>query len=70
MKLQMRSNPPQSQAIGYIDAEAVRRFDLKNSKDWKNIKSISSVDLEYLYVRSAYDNHGSQKRKLLISIHL
>ena len=59
----------QSQAIGYIDAEAVRRFDnLKRyNKDWKNIKSISSVDLEYLYVRSAYDNHplGSQEKEVV-----
>lgn len=59
----------QSRAIGYIDAEAVRRFDnLKRyNKDWKNIKSISSVDLEYLYVRSAYDNHplGSQEKEVV-----
>lgn len=53
----------QSQAIGFIDAEAVRRFqELKKwNKDWKNIKSISLTDLEYLYVRSAYAQHPMDK---------
>ncbi|MDD4778517.1 MAG: alpha-2-macroglobulin family protein [Fermentimonas sp.] len=59
----------QSQAVGYIDAEAVRRFDnlKKYNKDWKNIKTISSTDLEYLFVRSAYDNHPveSQVKELI-----
>jgi hypothetical protein len=47
------------QAIGFIDAEAVRRFNelKKLNKDWKNIKSLPRTDLEYLYVRSAYAQH-------------
>lgn len=53
----------QSRAIGFIDAEAARRFnELKRlNKDWKNIKSISLADLEYLYVRSAYAQYPMDK---------
>jgi len=48
----------QSAALSFIDAEAIRRFDAlkKQNKDWKNSKTISLTDLEYLYVRSAYDD--------------
>lgn len=48
----------QSRAVSYIDAEAVRRFDAlkKQHKDWKNSKTISLTDLEYLYVRTAYND--------------
>jgi len=51
--------PMLSQAIGFIDAEAIRRFEaLKRlNKAWKNIKTISATDLEYLYVRTAYTGH-------------
>lgn len=47
----------QLNAINYIDAEAVRRFESmkKQNKEWRNIKSISTTDLEYLFVRSLYD---------------
>lgn len=59
----------QSQAISYIDAEAIRRFDnlKKYNRNWKNIKTISTFDLEYLFVRSAYDDYpiGSQERELI-----
>ena len=59
----------QSQAVGYIDAEAVRRFEnlKKYNRDWKNIKTISSTDLEYLFVRSGYDNNpvGSQEKEMI-----
>lgn len=55
----------QQKAIAYSDSEALRRFELlKRNKDWRNIKSISSTDLEYLYVRSAYTQyplHGEAK---------
>jgi hypothetical protein len=45
----------QSNAIRYIDNEAVQRFEwLKRNPDWRNIRTISTFDLEYLYVRSAY----------------
>lgn len=48
----------QQKAIGYIDAEAIRRFEelKKHNKDWKNIKTVSLVDLEYLFVRQSYEN--------------
>ena len=48
----------QSKAISYIDAEAIRRFESlkKFNKDWKNIKSLSTTDLEYLFVRTSYDS--------------
>lgn len=50
-------------AIKFIDAEAIRRFEsLKRyNKDWKNIKSISTMDLEYLLVRSSYDQYPMDK---------
>jgi hypothetical protein len=46
----------QKKAVSYIDSEAVRRFeDLKKyNKDWRSSKTIPVIDLEYLYVRSAY----------------
>lgn len=49
----------QAKAISFIDAEAIRRFaDLKRQhKKWKEIKSLSVTDLEYLYVRTAYTEH-------------
>lgn len=48
----------QNKAVGYIDAEALRRFeDLKRyNKDWQKMKTISLTDLEYLFVRLKYDN--------------
>ena len=53
----------QSRAVSYIDAEAIRRFESlkKYHKDWKNIKSISTTDLEYLFVRSSYNQHQMDK---------
>jgi len=41
---------------------SVRFNELKRlNKNWKNIKSISLADLEYLYVRSAYAQHPMDK---------
>lgn len=53
----------QEKALFYIDTEAIRRFDAlkKYNKDWKNIKTISVTDLEYLYVRSGYTGHPLDK---------
>ena len=52
-------NTMQARAVSYIDSEAIRRFESlkKYNKDWKNIKSISTTDLEFLFVRSSYNNH-------------
>lgn len=49
----------QKQAISYIDSDALRSFEQmkKYNIDWKNIKTISTSDLEYLYVRSAYPEY-------------
>ncbi|MDR1743877.1 MAG: hypothetical protein LBR48_08710 [Dysgonamonadaceae bacterium] len=46
----------QKKAVAYIDSEALRGFEQlkKYNGDWENIKTISTGDLEYLYVRSAY----------------
>lgn len=48
----------QSAAVSYIDAEAIRRFDAlkKYNKNWRAIKTISSTNLEYLYVRASYND--------------
>ena len=53
----------QTKAVAFIDAEAIRRFEAlkKYNKDWRNIKSIPSIDLEYLYVRMAYNDHPKDK---------
>ncbi len=49
----------QGRAVDYIDAEALRRFNMlkQNNKEWEKIKTISRVDLEYLFVRSAYGEY-------------
>lgn len=56
-------NSMQLNAIKYIDAEAIRRFESlkKYNKDWKKIKTISVTDLEYLFVRSYYNQHPMDK---------
>ena len=53
----------QKKALFYIDTEAVRRFEAlkKYNKDWKNSKTISTTDLEYLYVRSGYTGYPLEK---------
>ncbi len=55
--------PMQAKAVSYVDIEAQRRFESlkKYNKDWKNIKTISITDLEYLYVRSAYTGNTLDK---------
>jgi len=53
----------QAKAISYIDSEALRSFELfkKQDKNWSNIKTIFTPDLEYLYVRSAYPQYALSK---------
>lgn len=53
----------QSGAVSFIDAEAIRRFEtLKRlNKAWKNIKTISTTDLEYLYIRTAYSEYPTDE---------
>lgn len=65
----------QENAVFYIDTEAVRRFEAlkKYNKDWKNIKTISVTDLEYLYVRSGYtgyplDKEGEEMTDFYLSV--
>jgi hypothetical protein len=50
----------QGRAVDYIDAEALRRFNtLKQyNKEWEKMKVLSRVDLEYLFVRSAYGENS------------
>lgn len=62
----------QSVAIEYIDAEALERFEQlkKWNKKWKEIKSVSGFDLEYLYVRSFYPNkHLSKESESMINFY-
>ena len=49
----------QKQAISYIDSDALRSFEQmkKYNIDWENIKTISTSDLEYLFVRNAYSEY-------------
>ncbi|MDR0422331.1 MAG: hypothetical protein LBH72_04885 [Proteiniphilum sp.] len=46
----------QKRAVSYTDMEAIRRFEAlkRHDKKWKGRKTIPVIDLEYLYVRSAY----------------
>lgn len=46
-------------AVNYIDRQALRSFEQlkQNNKKWKNIASISDIDLEYLFVRSMYTQY-------------
>ena len=50
----------QEKAVFYIDTEAQRRFEAlkKYDKKWKNITTISTADLEYLYIRSGYTGYS------------
>jgi uncharacterized protein YfaS (alpha-2-macroglobulin family) len=49
----------QAKAVSYIDGEALHRFEQlkKQNKDWQKLKTIPVSDLEYLYVRSAYNQY-------------
>lgn len=53
----------QEKAIEYIDSEALLRFNRlkQNNKSWRKLKSISTHDLEYVYVRSLYSQYGLSK---------
>lgn len=53
----------QVEAIAFIDAEAIRRFDAlkRYNKEWKSIKTISITDLEYIFVRAAYEEYPLDK---------
>ena len=46
----------QTKAIGFIDKKFLTHFNdwKKYNKDWKNEKTLSSYELEYLWVRSMY----------------
>ena len=50
-------------AVYYADGEALRNFEQlkKYNKDWRKIQSISTSDLEYLYVRSSYSQYPLNK---------
>ncbi|MCC8146065.1 MAG: hypothetical protein LIO93_06445 [Bacteroidales bacterium] len=45
-------------AIGFIDNAFIRHYEdlKKNNKDWKKLKTVSTYELEYLFVRSYYKN--------------
>lgn len=53
----------QNKALSFIDTEAQRRFEemKKYNKEWRNIKTISITDLEYLYIRLGYTEHPMAK---------
>ena len=52
-----------AEAIAFIDAEAIRRFDAlkRYNKEWKSIKTIPVTDLEYLFVRTGYREYSLDK---------
>lgn len=54
----------QQQAVSFIDTEALRRFEWlkKHHREWEKMRSISSTDLEYLYVRSGYKDYTPEER--------
>ena len=47
------------QALDFVDNEALHRFELmkRNNKSWKDNKYISTVDLEYLFIRNLYSEY-------------
>lgn len=49
----------QAKAVSFIDTEALHWFKLwkKNNLDWRRATSISTYQLEYLYVRSLYNQY-------------
>ena len=53
----------QNKALSFIDTEAQRRFEelKKYNKEWRNIKTISITDLEYLHTRLGYTKHPLDK---------
>lgn len=53
----------QESAVEYIDSEALLRFNRmkETNKSWRKIKSISTQDLEYVYVRSLYPQYNFSK---------
>lgn len=55
----------QQPAVYYIDGEALRGFEnlKKWNKNWRNIKTISVSDLEYLYIRSTYPHYELNKNE-------
>lgn len=52
-------------AVYYADGETLRNFKQlkKYNKDWRKIQSISTSDLEYLYVRSFYPQYPLSKNE-------
>ncbi len=61
----------QTKAVRYIDAEAVRNFEelKKDNKNWRKIESISVFELEYLYVRSLYNQPMDAKTKEMVDFY-
>ena len=49
----------QAKAISFIDDKTLEHFQnlKRHDKNWRNIQTISTSDLEYLYVRSAYPQY-------------
>lgn len=61
----------QTKAVFYIDAEALRNFEelKKYNKNWRKIESISVFELEYLYVRSLYNQPMDAKTKEMVDFY-
>ncbi len=64
VELGRAENAMLQKAVSYIDAETLHRFEemKKHNKKWKEIKTISTSDLEYLYVRAFYPDYGMDKK--------
>lgn len=61
----------QTKAVSYVDAEALRNFEelKKYNKNWRKIESISVFELEYLYVRSLYNQPMDAKTKEMVDFY-
>ncbi|MDH8701216.1 uncharacterized protein YfaS (alpha-2-macroglobulin family) [Dysgonomonadaceae bacterium PH5-43] len=58
-------------AIAFIDYKFVERYEnLKKTKNWRDSKSISTTNLEYLFVRSYYSNDISSETQEAIDFYI
>ncbi len=63
----------EAKAISFIDSEALHSFEQlkKYNKNWNTITSISTTELEYVYVRSMYPQYAlSQKLQEMTSFYM
>lgn len=65
--------PMLEEAIHFIDAEAIRRFEAlkKNDKEWRKMQRLPITDLEYAFIRTSYPHVALDKEvKEMIDFYL